>query len=476
MGITRSHCVRWVFILFLSFIIPLMSHSWVLAHWTEVIPPTVSQNWDLYGVHFTSADEGWAVGWDGANSLGVLLHYQGGVWTSVEPPLVSENWDLYGVHFTSADEGWAVGWDGANSLGVLLHYQGGVWTSVAPPALNNPNAELFGWGLNAVHFTSADEGWAVGDIDGYGGAVLLHYQGGVWTSVAPLDGNRLYGVHFTSADEGWVVGYEGPGFDYGILLQYQGGVWTSVEPPLVSEDMWLYGVHFTSADEGWAVGWDVLLHYQGGTWTSVAPPDVGEPLRLNGVHLSSAGDGWAVGYEILLHYQGGTWTSVEPPLAGENWGLNAVHFTSADEGWAVGSDFESSRGVLLHYILRHVSIDIKPGRVLNRINLKSKAVSVAILSAEGFYAPDDVNQATLTFGFTGDELSFKSCSSKPKDVNGDGLKDLVCTFTTVKTAFKCSDTSNYTRGILRGQTNAEPPIPFEGYQNVATSPSSSCAP
>ena len=85
-----------------------------------------------------------------------------------------------------------------------------------------------------------------------------------------------------------------------------------------------------------------------------------------------------------------------------------------------------------------------------------------------FDAPSDVDQATLTFGFTGDEPSFKSCARKPKDVDGDSLKDLVCTFT-VKTAFKCNLIGDYTRGILRGQTKAG--IAFEGNQEVATTPS-----
>jgi hypothetical protein len=84
----------------------------------------VSAYWDLSGVYFTSADEGWAVGSEIENYRGVLVHYQSGTWTSVTPPTVSANpWELYGVHFTSADEGWAVGGDYANTRGVLLYYK-----------------------------------------------------------------------------------------------------------------------------------------------------------------------------------------------------------------------------------------------------------------------------------------------------------------------------------------------------------------
>ena len=83
--------------------------------------------------------------------------------------------------------------------------------------------------------------------------------------------------------------------------------------------------------------------------------------------------------------------------------------------------------IYLHYFPEFLAIDIKPGDDTNSINLKGmKIISVSILSAADFDAPSDVDQATLSFGVTGDEASFKSCARKPKDVNGDGSKDLVC--------------------------------------------------
>ena len=104
----------------------------------------------------------------------------------------------------------------------------------------------------------------------------------------------------------------------------------------------------------------------------------------------------------------------------------------------------------------------------DNVNRKMKTVSVAILSSDGFDAFADVDQATLTFGATGNEASFKSCARKAKYVNEDNLKDLVCTFV-VKKAFPCDSGV----GILKGQTKAEIPTPFEfeGYQEVAISPS-----
>ena len=52
-----------MFALFLPLIMLLFYHSSVHAQWTSVTPPTVrAGNWFLNGVHFTSANEGWAVG------------------------------------------------------------------------------------------------------------------------------------------------------------------------------------------------------------------------------------------------------------------------------------------------------------------------------------------------------------------------------------------------------------------------------
>jgi len=95
-----------------------------------------------------------------------------------------------------------------------------------------------------------------------------------------------------------------------------------------------------------------------------------------------------------------------------------------------------------------IQIDIKPGSFPNSINPKSKGkIPVAILSTEVFDAPQVVNKVSLTFGPTGDEASLAFCNHRGEDVNGDGLKDLVCHFYTEHTEFLCGDTE----GILKGK-------------------------
>ena len=351
MGLVRYHFVKWSFVLLVPFLALLVIQSSAYSQWTSVTPPTLNGEVQLLDVHFTSVDEGWAVGRSSQIGEGTLLHYQNGTWTSVAPP-TRANGDLIGVHFTSADEGWAVGQNLADQRGSLLHYKNGIWTFVAPP---NVSAYWYLWG---VHFTSADEGWAVGYDDANNRAVLLHYQGGIWTSVTPptFENFNLERVHFTSADEGWAVGYDTTN-GKGVLFHYEGGNWTSVTPPTVDGGWALRDLHFTSANEGWAVGHGssgpILLHYQGGTWTWVTPPDGGPNGGLYSVHFTSPDEGWAVGYgrsgPILLHYQRGTWTWVTSPM-GAPLGLYGVHFTSPTEGWAVGWDFTvPNKGILFYY-------------------------------------------------------------------------------------------------------------------------------
>ena len=82
----------------------------------------------------------------------------------------------------------------------------------------------------------------------------------------------------------------------------------------------------------------------------------------------------------------------------------------------------------------------------------------------GINALMQVDQKSLTFGSTGDEASLAFCNPKGEDVNGDGLKDLVCHFYTQKTGFQCGDTE----GILKGQTLDS--TLFEGRDSVRIVP------
>lgn len=112
-----------------------------------------------------------------------------------------------------------------------------------------------------------------------------------------------------------------------------------------------------------------------------------------------------------------------------------------------------------------VAIDIKPGSFPNSINPKSKGkIPVAILSSATFNAVTQVDQATLTFGHSGNEPSLAFCNPNGEDVNGDTLLDLVCHFHTPTAYFQSGDT----QGILKGKTVGN--IPIMGTDSVRIVP------
>jgi hypothetical protein len=351
-----GHHAKGSFVLGLFFTILLIANSSVYAEWTVVNPPSVGSYMDmeLFDVHFTSTNEGWAVGL--VDLGGVLLHYQNGSWTYIDPPYVSSDWMLQRVYFTSANEGWAAGRDFFRKTGVLLHYLNGSWTPIGPPYVSSD------WGLIGINFTSSREGWAVGYDDSNKTGVLLHYNNGNWTVVNPPNVSSdwyLWDVYFTSSGEGWAVG-EDQAQRLAVLLHYFNHSWTVVNPPYAV----LYRVWFTSANDGWAVGASdkgFILHYSNGSWTSVAPACVtSDYWYLGGVHFISPSEGWVVGSGdtdkgfrgALLHYDGGSWMCVDPPEVSGDWLLHSVHFTSPTEGWAVGVDLQNNpKGLLLKYSL-----------------------------------------------------------------------------------------------------------------------------
>ena len=74
-------------------------------------------------------------------------------------------------------------------------------------------------------------------------------------------------------------------------------------------------------------------------------------------------------------------------------------------------------------------------------------IPVAIMSSPHFDALT-IDQKHLTFGATGIERSLSRCRSKGKDINLDGLKDLVCYFNPDVAGFKAGDV----QGFLKGAT------------------------
>lgn len=140
-----------------------------------------------------------------------------------------------------------------------------------------------------------------------------------------------------------------------------------------------------------------------------------------------------------------TWT----PDYGQTGNFAGIHFEVSDGEWIISEEILITIHSINPLPPLEVDIDIVPEDVNNKIDLKRmQHIPVAILSAPDFFAPSEVDRTTLTFGATGDEASLKSCQLRVKDVDGDGLNDLECTFNQKATGFQCGDTE----GILKGKT------------------------
>ncbi|MDP2322110.1 MAG: hypothetical protein Q8O42_22565 [Acidobacteriota bacterium] len=108
-----------------------------------------------------------------------------------------------------------------------------------------------------------------------------------------------------------------------------------------------------------------------------------------------------------------------------------------------------------------VGIDVKPGSLRNSINTTAEGrIPVAILSTPSFDAIARTAIDSLRFGRTGDESSLDFCNSSGEDVNGDGLPDLVCHFSTPRTSLQLGDAS----AMLKGWTIDG--IPVKGAEAV----------
>lgn len=96
-----------------------------------------------------------------------------------------------------------------------------------------------------------------------------------------------------------------------------------------------------------------------------------------------------------------------------------------------------------------VDIDIRPFSRNNKIYQGLRGIiPVAILSKKGFDAPSEVDKDSITFGRTGDEPSKAFCLRRGKDVNRDGMRDLIFFFKAKKAGFQVGDE----KGILKGST------------------------
>jgi endoglucanase len=331
-----------------------------IGTWTAITSPVT---YPLRSVAMLSANDGWAVGYQGSDPNGTLqgsvfLRWNGNSWT--ESGSDSSGPALSSVATVSDSDGWAVG-NNSSNRSAIWRWNGSAWNSAQAPS---------GDPLKSVAMVSANDGWAVG---GGGNCIqslrlsgtIMHWDGSAWSAISLTD-RVLNSVAMVSANDGWAVGYYcyaywnngSPEWDSdSLILRWNGSSWNEVGSPSFYS---ISSVAMASATEGWAVqGAGAAQHWNGSGWSwSSTPTD----CDLMSVAMVSADDGWAVGGggtacasqpSVILHWDGNAWSEIASPVSQK---LNSVAMISANEGWAVGE-----AGVILHYKNRMDLTIIKAG-------------------------------------------------------------------------------------------------------------------
>ena len=275
--------------------------------WHQIAaPPGASA---LYSVGTAAPGDVWARGLDnGAFPLGHFYHYRLGAWVGDQlaggVPAGVET-----LLLLSPTDGWAT------TRGSVYHWDGSTWS--ADPGIS----DLLLTGLTA----------AVGQTWVTGPDALIWHRGtdGAWhreSGKPSHDG--LTDVAVLSADDAWAIGSSG------TILHFIGGVWTTVPAPPSAE---LNGLQMLSSDDGYAVG-SAILHWDGLRWTQIVTPTQG--TSLNAIAMSSSGNGWAVGLGASMwRATAGVWRPVASPVGGD---FHAVALDSPSHGWAAGSVYAHS--------------------------------------------------------------------------------------------------------------------------------------
>ncbi len=253
----------------------------IIVHYDGQQWTSIATSSPLFGVSMLSANDGWAVGYNGT-----ILHYNGQVWNAFNSPTSAV---LRSIAMTSANDGWAVGYGGT-----LLHYDGHAWKAETSPTTD----DLYSIAMSpdSITMPSAKEGWAVGEA-----GTLLHYANGSWTKMSAPSANTLYDVSMLSPQQVWTVGQNG------TVIRYDGTSWIPVASPYRSD---LYGVSLSSPDEGWVSEQDSIMHYTKGALILL---DIRKYLAIGteSVFMLSAQDGWAVGQDnVVSAYHNGVWKIV----------------------------------------------------------------------------------------------------------------------------------------------------------------------
>jgi hypothetical protein len=271
--------------------------------WSVVTAPSPAPVNTLLGVACVDANDCWAVGHTGDETL--IEEYAAGTWSYVSSPNPPSLFQpmLTGVSCVSLDDCWAVGW-GQLSVGyqtLIEHYDGSAWTIVASPNGVDADSNL----LNGVACVSTNECWAVGGAQSTS-PLVEQYTGSAWVldTTLPTSGpaSELLGVTCVSSTGCWAVGTHDTTDDQetqSLIEHFDGTAWEPVSSPNPiggpNGENYLYGVTCDTGNECWAVGhsdyylgadygWSLIERYTASTgWTTDGPDPALSGENLYGV-------------------------------------------------------------------------------------------------------------------------------------------------------------------------------------------------
>ena len=266
----------------------------------------------LYGIYFTDANTGTAVG-----TYGTILKTTDGGKLWVDQNDGTFNAHLFDVAFINSDTGIVVGIVGT----ILRTTDGGEnWTSQT----NGIIPAIF-----SVAFADENNATAVGHT----GIIMRTTDGGVTWVQKPDAPTTLRAVRFTDVNNGFAVG------DNGLVMRTIDGGDNWFEQ-LNSIQVNLQGVYFTDSNTGTVVGGNNLTGARiyrttnaGNTWTlQYTIPNV----ALTDVYFTDSQTGAVVGWDgIILSTSdaGTTWVS---ETSNTSTSLISVFFLNSDIGYATG--------------------------------------------------------------------------------------------------------------------------------------------
>jgi hypothetical protein len=292
--------------------IPGRSRAGMIWHWD-------GKNWNraiekgpvpLQAVSFQTGDNAW-----GAGENGLLVQWNGMEWMAADSPTSQT---LNAVAFLSAGDGWAAG-----EGGQILRYDGSEWSVELPYKARGTGSNALYIRFNALGLIESDDGWAAGSLEGgdFSQPWIMHWNGEEWGEVRlfaekPPCRCSLYAVHFSSAEDGWAVG----GGDQTLIMHWDGSEWTYQTWP---DAYRLLAIHGVAADDLWAAGIaedvassinpGVILHWDGSEWTAYPFPH--GVAWMDSIYMLAPDDGWMAG-NGLLHWNGSEWGTVPSPVQG----------------------------------------------------------------------------------------------------------------------------------------------------------------